>query len=298
MRNRKSSLGVLAIATLAILASLPFRVGAQDTRPMQIGMAKSFFNDVSETIINIVVEPFGDLMKQTTSLDGRLNPNYSAFEVADKLDKNEMQFGVFHGHELAWIMKKYPTLQPITVAVNKYRDVRAFLIVHKDSPVKTRADLAGKIIAVPLGSKEHCRVYLDRYCTDNAQCDPKKFYGTIVKSTTPEAALDDILRGKVQAALVDTISLEFYKDIKEPHFGKLRILQESEPFPEAVIVCKQGVHDDVTLKKFQNGLANAHDTALGRDMMKMWKIAAFEPVPENYMQQLQETLKNYPLPTK
>ena len=73
-------------------------------------------------------------------------------------------------------------------------------------------------------------------------------------------------------------------------------MQQSEQFPPAVIAYKQGVIDQATLIQFRTGLLTAHDTELGRDMMKMWKIEAFEMIPANFDRSLIDTLKAYPAP--
>ncbi len=77
----------------------------------------------------------------------------------------------------------------------------------------------------------------------------------------------------------------------------MRALKQSDPFPPAVIAYKVGGVSDVTLTKLREGLVNAHKLELGREILtKMWKVAAFEAVPENYASALAECLKAYPAP--
>lgn len=300
MIRRKMFGFALLSATLGFIVSIPavFAQPAQVAAPIHIGLVNAFFNDVPPTLIDIAVEPFGIMMKQTTGFEGKLSHKDDAFEVARKLNDNHLQIGVFHGHEFAWMQQKYPKLTPLMVAVNQYRDVRAFVIVHKNNPARSIADLRGKAFDMPEGTKEHCRICLGKHCTDNATRDPKAFFKTIEKSKSSIAALDNVFRGKMEAVLVDTIALEFYKEIKGAAFFQynLRVLQQSESFPAPVIVYKEGMLDNVTLKKFRDGLANAHKTPDGQDMMKMWQIDRFEDCPKNYPQQLATTLKAYPAP--
>ena len=109
--------------------------------------------------------------------------------------------------------------------------------------------------------------------------------------------MDDICRGKCDAVVVDTIALEFYKEIKGPFFQQnLRMLQQSNSFPPPVIVVKEGVLDQATLTKFRDGLANANKLENAEEVMRMWQIEGFEAVPQNYGKMLTETLKAYPAP--
>ena len=262
---------------------------------LQLGMAKTFFHDVPQPFIDIATAQFAPVMKMTTTLDGKLNTQFGALEIAQKLDANQLQIGVFNGLEFAWAQEKYPALQPIVVAVNPFRDVRAFVIVHKDNPAKSIADLRGKTLAMTLGTKEHCWVYADRKCADNNQANAAAFFAKIERSQSAQDALDDIARKKVDAAVLDTISLEFYKKIRLPVFtAHMRVLQQSESFPAAVLAYKKGSLNDATVKKFRDGLISAHQNPAGADMMKMLNIEAFEAVPNDFAKSVADILKAYP----
>jgi ABC-type phosphate/phosphonate transport system substrate-binding protein len=298
--NRRNLFGIAVVCTaLAIALAMPGASTAQqkDPSPLKLGMAKSFFNDLHELVIQIATEPFTPLMKKTTGLDGVLSYKEDAFGTAAQLDNNELQFGVFHGHEFAWVQKQYPSLKPLMVVVNKQHDVRAYVIVHKNSSFKTIADLRGKKIEIAEGLKEHCRIFMVRRCTNNAQPELKDYFGSISKSKTTLGAMDQVARGKTDVTVVDTISLAFYKDIKKAVFdNNLRVLEESEAFPAAVIAYKHGALSDATLKQFCAGLSTAHKNAEGKDMMQMWGIEGFESVPASYMNSLADVIKLYPSP--
>jgi ABC-type phosphate/phosphonate transport system substrate-binding protein len=298
--TRRNMLGCALLgAALGFALSMPSAFAQAPTAgaPLKLGMVKTFFHDLPKVVIDIVTEPFGELMKQTTGLHGSLSIGEDAFGTAAKLDSNELQFGVFHGHEFAWVQKKYPNLKALMVVANKQHDVRGFVIVHKDNPAEKIANLHGKIIDMPAQTKEHCRVFLGKHCGDNAQNDPKAFFAKIARSDSFVDALDDVCKGKAQAAVVDTITLAFYKDIKGPCFAKnLRVLQRSDAFPPAVIVYKQGALPAATLNQFRDGLLKAHQNPVGADMMKMWSIDGFELPPDNFPQMLADALKTYPSP--
>jgi ABC-type phosphate/phosphonate transport system substrate-binding protein len=298
--TRRKMLGCALLgAALGFAVSMP-SASAQPPKaaePLKLGMVKTFFHDLPDVVVKIVTEPFGELMKQTTGLDGSLSIGADAFGTAAHLNSNQLQFGVFHGHEFAWVQKKYPNLKPLLVVANKQHDVRGFVIVHKDNPAERIGDLRGKIIDLPAQTKEHCRVFLGKYCGDNAQNDPKAFFAKIARSDSFVDALDVVCKGQAQAAVVDTITLAFYKDIKGPCFAKnLRVLQQSDAFPPAVIVYKQGALPAATLGQFRDGLLKAHKNPVGADMMKMWSIDGFELPPENFSQMLADALKTYPSP--
>ncbi len=290
---------LLALLTAGLIAALPLAwADASDkSKPLQMGLAKSFFTDRPKSYVDIASDEFKDVMKKTTGLTGEFIPKYGPLQVAEKLDNKQLDLGVFHAHEFAWVQRKYPDLHPLLIAANKNHVERAYLIVHKNTPAKTLADLRGKKLDMPVDAKEHCRLFLEKRCTDTAQNGAGAFFGSIAKSATQVAALDDVGLDKVQATVVDTVGLEFYKEIKGPVFAKnLKVMEQSESFPPAVIVYKKGKLAEATLNQFRDGLLKAHTSELGRDMMKTWNIDAFEPVPKDYAKRLADVLKAYPPP--
>ena len=207
---------VLAGAALGLMMSLPATAQqSANPEPIKIGMAKSFFNDVPSVLVMIATGPFNKLMKDTTGLTGKLSTGDDAFEIAVRLESKQLNLGVFHGHEFAWVQKKNPNLKPIMVVANRQHDVRAFVIVKKDSPAQKISDLRGKIIDIPLATKEHCRAFLSRNCTDNANAEIKTFFASLKKSATQMNGMDDVCRGTSDAVLVDSIGLAFYRDEKQ-----------------------------------------------------------------------------------
>lgn len=290
----------LACAALGFAVSLPANSAAQEKsdKPIQIGMVKTFFNDVPDDLKILVTQPFNGVMKATTGLEGKLVANDGTFDVADQLDANKLHLGVFHGHEFAWAQKKYPNLKPLVVVVNDHNDVNAFVVVHKDNPAQSLKDLRGKTLDLPKMTREHCRIYVDKHFTDNANPDPKSFFSAIKKSESAYDGMDDVAGRKVNAVVVDTIALEFYKNIKPAVFNKnLRVLHRSQPtFPSPVIAYKEGSLDTAKLKKLRDGLMAAHTNDDCKVLLELWQIKGFEAVPAKYTESLHAILKEYPTP--
>lgn len=295
--SKRSLRATVAAAGLLTVLSFAAANDANQPKPVQIGLAKTFLEGQPKSFIEIATDEFKDVMKKTTGLAGELNAKFAAAEVAEKLNAKQFDFGILHAHEFAWVQPKYPELRPLMIAATKNRVERAHLIVHKNSGFKTIADLRGKKLDVPFGTNEPCRMFLRKYCVDKDKNDFASFFGSVEKSPAQVDALDSVARNKVQATVVSTSWLEFYKEVRGAVFEKnLMVLQQSEPFPPAVIVYRQGGVGEATLKQFRDGLLKAHTVAEGREMMKSWSIDAFELTPKDYDKSLAEVLKAYPAP--
>jgi ABC-type phosphate/phosphonate transport system substrate-binding protein len=226
-------------------------------------------------------------------LQGAVVTAGDAFDLGRRLNDREVALGVFCSFEFAWAQQKYPELRPLALAINHQSTQRALLVVRNDSTAKKLADLKGNTLALPRRTREHCVLFVDREC-QALGTDAKEFFGTILNHSSIEDALDDILRDKVQAAVVDSVSLETYEQIKPGCFARLRILQESLPFPGVVVAYRQGGMDSSTLTKFRDGMITANQTARGRDLMALWKLTAFEEIPADFPNMMAAILKAYP----
>jgi ABC-type phosphate/phosphonate transport system substrate-binding protein len=290
------SFAVAALPAVILIAHSD--VSAQEKqKPLRLSIAKTFARDQSQVFADLVVSEFKIVVKDTTGLDGDAAIKFDPAELAAKLNNRELDFGIVHAHEFAWVQKKYPDLQPLLIAATKNADKRVCLIVPEDSPAKSFADLRGKKIDWPRGTKEYCRIHVHKLCADRGEADPKKYFGTIAKSATQFDALDEVARRKADATVIDTIWLDSYKDFKGPVFAKhLRILERSSVVPPAVVLYKKGALPQATIDKVHDGLRKAHTTARGRLLLMLWHIDSFEAVPKDYAKSLSEVLKEYPAP--
>src|SRR5262249_3410416 len=177
--------------------------------------------------------------------------------------------------------------------VNQSRHLRANLIVRANEMANDFADLKGKALALPNRSREHCHVFLERRC-QACGCLPDKHFTKITKPSSAEEALDDVVDGIVQAAVIDSLALECYKRRKPGRFGRLKIAQQSEIFPATVIAYRPGALNNATIERFRDGMLGAHKSLLGRQLMNLWKLTSFEPIPNDYEETLKAIEKAYP----
>jgi len=287
---------VLAAGLTAALLTAP--ASGEDLNPpssVRIGVVSSLFRDTPEPMIQTVMRPFKSLMEAQTGLTGQVLPGGDAESLGGQLVKDKVQLGVFHGFEFAWARLKYPALKPLMIVINQHRSQKAHLVVRADSTITSFADLQGKLVALPRFSKEHCRLFMERRCESCGQTAERHF-GQITTPADAEDALDNVIDGTVQAAVVDTVALECYEKRKPGRFAKVNTALESEPFPAGVIAYRPGALDDDTLKRFREGMISANQTRRGQQLLTMCRVTGFEHVPEDFDQALADIVKAYPPP--
>jgi ABC-type phosphate/phosphonate transport system substrate-binding protein len=289
-------LTALAFCLSLVLTSQPANSeDAGKAAVVRVGVVGSLFRDMPEPMIKAVQLPLKTLMETHTGLTPQVVTGSDAEGLGQQLIDKKVHLGVFHGFEFGWARQKFPELKPLLIAVTKQREFRVCLVVRTDSGITGFPDLQGKSVALPRRSREHCHLFLERRCQGCGQA-PKDFLAKLTTPSTTDEALDDVVDGTVQAAVVERPALEGFQDLKPGRGGKLQVAQQSEPFPTGVIAYVPGVLDDATLKRFQQGMIDANRTSDGRRLLTLCQIVGFEKVPAAFDQALTDIVKAYPPP--
>src|SRR5262249_33280490 len=169
------------------------------------------------------------------------------------LAEEKLHIAVMEGIEFAWARQKHPELRPLMIAINQKPYVRSYLVVHKGGPIKQFSDLKGKTVSDYRFTRIFSWLYLDRRCKEVANATHKEYFGKRVRKDFAEEMLDDVIDGKVDAAIIEEVCMDGYQRRKPERFKELVILEQSEQFPASVVVYKNGKVDRETLKRLHDG---------------------------------------------
>lgn len=274
-----------------LLAVLAAPAAAANPEGIQIGMVQGMFRDVQPAMVHALATPLRDLIRKQTGLTGEVEILPDAYVLSDKLKAGKLQLGVFHGFEFAWIREKNPDLVPLVITVPPGRKLQALVVVHQDSKASTLADLKNEPVVVHRGIKAHCPLFLERarIGMPASTAAPKTR-----PQVTAEEALNAVVQGDSPAALVDIAALNGYHTLQPGAAKQLRVLCQSELFPQTVIAYRKGSLDDETIARVRKLLVEAHQTAAGKPLMMLWSLKGFEDVPAEYLTHLDRISKAFP----
>ncbi len=281
------------VAILPSLLVLSGRCCGQNApATVEIGMPNSLFQGVPQFLRNAGAKPFLKLMKDATGIGGNINFEPDAMTLAGHVQTGKIQLGVFQGHEFAWAKQKYPNLVPIAVA-KPMQPVQAYCIVRYNCSAKDLGDMDKKTIILPSLHRDYCDLFLMKEKQKHMQ--GKAFNAQITAKNSADAIFD-VIDEKADCTIVDTASLHFFKTVHPGAFGNVKILCQSEIFPNACIAVKKDDLAPQVLEKFQSALLRAQDLPGGMPMLATWKLDGFVRVPDDYENQLKNVLKLYPAP--
>jgi ABC-type phosphate/phosphonate transport system substrate-binding protein len=265
------------------------------TAVMRIGASGSLALNASGTKEETAIDSLQSFIKSQTGLDNEILRQKNWRELAEKMAKKELQLGIFQGFEFAWAREKHPGLQPLAIAVNVYPSRYAYVLTSQNSKAKDFAGLQGQSLAMPVGGEGQLRLFVERLSqAQGKQLDT--FFSRITKPENLEDALDDVVDGVVESAVVDRVGLEAYKRRKPGRFSKLKEVAQSPAFPPPLVAYYDATVDKATLQRFQDGLLGARQKEKGRRLLTLFKLTGFQTVPDNFDQTLAETRKAYPQP--
>jgi len=290
-----ASLAALAAALGVLIVNTP-RGAAEEAvgaGPYRVGVVSSMFRDVPDPMIPAMLRPIHGMLESQTGLEGSLSPVKGWDQLAGQIDSGKLHLGLFHGFEFAWAKQKFPNLQPLMVTVGDKGLTQVCVLVRRDSDAKGLEDLKGTTLAMPRRTREHCHVALERQCT-GCGCTPATFFKSTSRPFTVEDAILALNQGRVNAVLTDGASLESYRQSRPAGYASLKGLWRSENFPPAVFAYRTGAVEPAVLRRFQQGMMRAHDSAESKEVMTFCKIARFDKVPDDYDKLLEAALKAYP----
>lgn len=272
----------LYVATVSVKAS--------DPPVLHIGIMNSMVKNLSPTLQLFLGVEFNGLVKEFTGLPSKVYPDTDLERADRNLHSGDLHLVIYQGVEFAWARVKDPQLQPLMVATFKQPTLHAVLVTRKDEPVSGFGDLKGKDIFM-LG-REHCRLFAEKEVGGKVS----EYFGSVRQTCNIEAALDEVLLGKVQAAVVDNVSFEIYQTLHPGRFERLQTVAQSEAFPAPVIAYRQGALSERMLAGFRDGMQKCNQTDRGREALAAFQFASLAPVPADFQQTLDAILKAYPPP--
>lgn len=265
------------------------RIWADDPDVLSIGFVESLLRESPPGQSKLFGNEFRKMVLDFTGLKSVTLLGLSPTSAAQQLNNGKWHLGVFHGVEFAWIQAKHPKLLPLMIAAVDHSPVRAVLVVKKDSILGNVADLKGKDIRIL--TRLHCKLFADK--TTGKASD---YFGKMLQTHSVEEALDEVLRDHVQGAMVDTLALSIYKDLQPGRFKHLKVVAESEPFPPAVIVHRQGCLSDAMLNLLKERMLKVNQSEKGRESLSSFHITGFQLVPADYQKTLTNIVRAHPAP--
>ncbi len=290
---------ILSLTFVAVALGATPRVEAKpEPAPatIKVGIMNGMFKGIPEPLIKAGGHQFSSLFQKFTGLPGGVEGEEEYADLAKKLKDNQIQLGVVHGFEWSWISKQHPQLAALVVAVPS-KLPQSCIVVNVKNEAVGLVGLKGAKVEIPFNMKAHGFLYIEKL---HKSCPPGSFTPTTPEELGPDEALDELVKGKTVAALVDQSTLQGYQKNNPGKSMKLKVLASSEVFPPTVIIynAAKGGLDEQAISKIRTGMLNASKDAQGKAFLFLWNLKGFEEPSPAFAKLVEDCVKAYPPPAR
>jgi phosphonate transport system substrate-binding protein len=158
-------------------------------------------------------------------------------DLAHEFQEGKLDAAYLTGYEYVQA-SKHVRLRPIATASLRGTGVTqtARVIVRKDDPAKTIADLKGRTFVYQSHTSTVGYVYPRSLLLAAGQGDVTRFFGRTVQVTKEKSAIYAVVLGEADVASVSSETLGVLAELKPALVGKLRVIHESPPVSMGVLV--------------------------------------------------------------
>ena len=287
---------VLSIAALLTLPDTPI-FGQPAKLLLRVGATGTLTGKGDSPEEEAGVELMRAFLKEETGLNNAVAKEKDWQTLLAMLVKGQVHVVVFQGYEYAWAQERYPDLKPMALAINHFYYPTAHVLVRRDNAAKDFAGLVGQSVVLPAVNQEFVRLYIDRHCAAAGK-PTESFFSKITVPDNAEDALDELIEGTAQVAIVEGVAMEAYRRRKPGRFSQIREVTRSEAFPPMVLAYYGSYLDPATLKSFRNGLLGAAQKRTGARLLMLSRLSSFENAPTGFDKVLAATRLAYPQENK
>jgi len=296
--GRLQAATALAVVTGIVVTLVgPARAEERARKVLRIGLAGSLIQELPGahsplTTLAWPTSSINRLAEQQTGVPTHVIPVTDPDRLGRLLVEGGVDFGLFQGVEFGWARQKYPALRALVLVVNERPDLRACLLVRRGSGIADFAGLRGHSCALAKGSRQHCSLFLESCCR-RCGAAPGDHLSRLDTPRSANRAIEAVVKGEVDAAVVDEAAADCYREEKPGRFARLRVVQQSEVFPSAVVAYADGAIDVRDVPRIRDSLLRAARSPRARAGLTLCRLTGFEPVPDDYHQMTDEVATAY-----
>ena len=150
---------------------------------------------------------------------------------------------------------------------------RAYLIVHRDSPYESIADLAGGIFAFTDPDSNTGAMVPTRWVAALGH-RPDAFFKRVHYTYSHDNSILAVASGLVDGASIDGHIWEYFQQADPVHTEQTRIIRKSEPFGSPPLVASAGI-DEALKRRIQEAVVTMHEDPAGKRILDSLMIERF-----------------------
>jgi len=157
--------------------------------------------------------------------------------------------------------------------VNGRTIYHSYIIVHKDSPIKSFEELKGKVFAFTDPRSNSGKLY-PTYLLKTMGFSPERFFKRTVYSYSHNKSVEMVAKRIVDGAAVESIVYEYMLKKASPYAEQTRVIKRSPPFGIPPVVVTKDINPE-TKRKIKEAFLNMHKDRRGKAILGAMMIDGF-----------------------
>lgn len=267
------------ITVIAII--LPGHLYAKD-RTLNIGVSSMITPVDAVKYYQEIIDYIGEELGQPVQMVHRRN-----YEEMDKLlESGEVKVAFICSYPYVRDKELLGVELLVAPKIANKTTYHSYIIVHKDSTIKSFVELKGKTFAFTDPRSNSGRLY-PLYLLKNMGTSPKDFFKRTVYSYSHNKSIELVAKKKVDGAAVESLVFEYMLKNGSPYAHQVRIIKKSVPFGIPPVVVTKDLNPNLG-QKIRNIFLDMHKTEKGRRILKAMMIDKFVTISDSAYDPIRE----------
>ena len=250
--------------------------------PLKIGVASMITPVDAVKYYQDVIDYIGERIGRSVQMVHRRTYD----EMDALLERGEVKVAFICSAPYVKNREKFGIELLVAPSVSGKSTYQSYIIVHKDSPVSSFAELKNSTFAFTDPKSNTGKLY-PTYLLKNIGSTPEKFFKKILYSYSHNKSIEMVAKRLVDGAAVESIVFDHMLISKSPYAKQTKIVKRSPPYgiPPVVVT---GDLNDVLKKKLRTAFLEMRKTVKGKTILDAMMIDGFVEVDDrNY-----DTIRN------
>lgn len=181
----------------------------------------------------------------------------------------------------------------VAPSVNGKATYHSYIIVHKDSPIRSIDDLKGKVFAFTDPKSNTGKLY-PTYLLKTMNTAPERFFKKIMYSYSHNKSVELVAKKIVDGAAVESIVYEYMVKKGSPYAKQTKVIKKSPPYGIPPVVVTKDIDPNLK-KKIRDAFLNMHNTAKGVAILNDMMIDGFVQISDSAydsIREMERSIKN------
>lgn len=232
----KRYIHLIIIATLFLFTEASRATAEEQGPPIKIGVASMITPVDAVKYYQDIIDYIGKRIRRPVQMIHRRT--YKEMDIL--LEKGEVKIAFICSLPYVRNRQKFGVELLVAPSVNGRSTYHSYIIVHKDSPIQSVAELKGKSFAFTDPRSNSGRLY-PAYLLKTIGYTAESFFSRSVYSYSHNKSVEMVAKRLVDAAAVESIVYEHMLKKGSPYAGQTRVIKRSPPYGMPPVVVTRDI---------------------------------------------------------